>query len=180
MSFKIIAALATLILACGLALGGARVLAGPAPAAGTSNGAALFVGSASNSAVLIQWTRSGSRVSGTFDQALITGSETESVDSTVGPMTGTIAGSGITLSLTGQDTNLTGTLDGSGLELTFPGTNSGVTTIALTTGTADDFNQQVDSLQNQVNATNVAVQAAAQPPNADGSGNGEPAGYYGG
>ena len=102
----------------------------PARARGSSGGGSTgtsgsFVGTASDAAVLVQWTRSGGQLTGELQQALLDGSgSSEEVSSQWEAFTGTISGNSVTLSLNeglGSVTNLTGSLDGQQLDLNYPG-----------------------------------------------------------
>jgi hypothetical protein len=84
---------------------------------GGSNSSSSFVGTASNAAIFIQWTRNGNQLTGELQQAI---AQTDNTSSTPGSQsisnenlafTGTISGSSVTLSLNqplGAVTNLNG------------------------------------------------------------------------
>ena len=138
---------------------------------GSSSGSGSFVGTASNAAVLVQWTRDGSQLTRELQQATLQdnsqsdSANPESVSNDSVAFTGTVSGSGVTLSLNqglGSVNNLTGTLNGGELDLNFPGQNGGITTVALHSGNASAFNQAVASLQNQASQANIQVQQQAQ------------------
>ena len=169
-------ALASCLAACGStatgAAGGGQGAGGSASAgsgssSGGSNGTSgSFVGTASNAAILVQWTRSGDQLTGELQQALLDGSgSTEQVSSQLEAFTGTISGNSITLSLNqglGSVTNLTGTLDGQELALNYPGQGGGVITIRMAPGGPSDFNADLTSLRGQAGqAQNQAAQQEA-------------------
>jgi hypothetical protein len=138
---------------------------------GSSNGSGSFVGTASNAAIFVQWTRNASQLSGELQQATLQNngqsdsSNPESVSNNSVAFTGTVSGSGVTLSLNqglGSVSSLTGTLNGSELDLNFPGQNGGITTVALHSGDASAFNQAVASLQDQASQANTQVQQQQQ------------------
>ncbi|MGA2469282.1 MAG: hypothetical protein ABSG64_01160 [Solirubrobacteraceae bacterium] len=148
-----------------IVIAGAALSALALAACGSSNGPASFVGRASNAAFFIQWTRNGSQLSGSMEEAILqndqSGSSTpNSVSSTNYSLTGTISGSGVTLSLDQGGGNLTGTLNGNQLALSFPGQNSGVITVDLTGGIASGFNRDVADLQGQATRANNQTQRA--------------------
>jgi hypothetical protein len=136
-------------------------------ACGSSNGYGSFAGKASNAAIFVQWTRNGSQLSGELQQATLQensqsdSSNPQSVSNDSVAFTGTVSGSGVTLSLNqglGSVSNLTGTLSGSELDLNFPGQDGGITTVALHSGHASDFNRAVSSLQHQAAQANSQAQ----------------------
>ena len=169
-------ALASCLAACGStatgAAGGGQGAGGSAGASSGSSGggstgtSGSFVGTASNAAVLVQWTRSGGQLTGELQQALLDGSgSSEQVSSQSEAFTGTISGNSVTLSLNaglGSVTNLTGTLDGQQLDLNYPGQGGGVITIRMAPGGASDFNSDLTNLQGQAGqAQNQAAQQEA-------------------
>lgn len=152
-----------------VALGGAALCLASCGAGSSSQGS--FVGAASNAAVLIQWTRNGSQLTGELEQALLQGggsSGQESVSDQSIAFTGTVSGSSVTLSLNqglGSTTNLTGTLNGGELDFNYPGQGGGLITIPMRSGTASDYNADLSHLQGQAgqaNAQTAATQAAQQ------------------
>ncbi|HTX12078.1 MAG TPA: hypothetical protein VME22_25895, partial [Solirubrobacteraceae bacterium] len=165
-------ALASCVAACGsTATGAAGRGQGAGGSASASSGGSTgtsgsFVGTASNAAILVQWTRSGGQLTGELQQALLDGSgSTEQVSSQSQAFTGTISGNSVTLSLNqglGSVTNLTGTLDGQELALNYPGQGGGVITIRMAPGGPSDFNADLTSLRGQAGqAQNQAAQQEA-------------------
>ena len=123
--------------------------------------------------ILVQWTRDGSQLTGELQQATLQdnsqsdSANPESVSNDSVAFTGTVSGSGVTLSLNqglGSVNNLTGTLNGGELDLNFPGQNGGITTVALHSGNASAFNQAVASLQNQASQANIQVPSSKAGP----------------
>ena len=140
-------------------------------ACGSSNGSASFVGKASNAAIFVQWTRNGSQLSGELEQATLQdnsesdSSNPDSVSNDNVAFTGTVSGSGVTLSLNqglGSVSNLNGTLNGGELDLNLPSQDGGITTVVLHSGNASAFNQAVASLQNRAADANNQVQQQQQ------------------
>jgi hypothetical protein len=124
------------------------------------------VGTASNAAIFVEWTRSGGQLSGELHQALLVGSgSTEQVSSQSEAFTGTVSGNSVTLSLNqglGSVTNLTSTLDGQQLELNYPGEDGGLITIEMAPGGPSGFNSDLANLQGQAGkAQNQAAQQQA-------------------
>lgn len=145
--------------------GGSGSAVGASPGGSTDNSGS-FVGTASNAALLVQWTRNGSELTGELQQALLTGSgDQEQVSNQSAAFTGTISGPSVTLSLNqglGSVTNLTGTLNGSEFDLTYPGENGGVITIPMQPGGPSNFNSDLSNLQGQAGQANTqAAQAQA-------------------
>lgn len=133
---------------------------------GSTSTSGSFVGTASNAAILVQWTRSAGQLTGELQQALLDGSgSTEQVSSQSEAFTGTISGNSVTLSLNqglGSVTDLTGTLDGQQLDLNYPGQGGGVITIQMAPGGPPDFNADLSNLQGQARqARNQAAQQQA-------------------
>jgi hypothetical protein len=152
------------VAACGSSVGGSG--GGSAVPAGSTDNSGSFVGTASNAAIFVQWTRNGSQLTGDLQQALIQGSGSqEQVSSQSAAFTGTISGSSVTLSLNqglGDLTNLTGTLNGSDLDLGYPGQNGNVITIPMQPGGAAAYNSDLSRLQSQAGQANAqAAQAQA-------------------
>ena len=80
-----------------VALGGAALCL--ASCGSGSSGQGSFVGAASNAALLVQWTRNGSQLTGELQQALLQGggsSGQESVSNQSIAFTGTVSGSSVT------------------------------------------------------------------------------------
>lgn len=116
----------------------------------SSDGAASFVGTASNAVIFIQWTRAASNVSGSLQQSILKSPAGSGIDSQSIAFTGTIAGNGLTLQLNeglGSVTSLTGQIAGSGFSLTYPGSAQGsLITIEFQPGRLSDYNQDVHAL----------------------------------
>lgn len=115
-----------------------------------SNGAASFIGRASNAVVFIQWTRAGSTLSGSLQQTVLKQPSGSGTNSQSTSFTGTIAGDGLTLQLgqaIGSATSLSGQFSGSGFTLTYPGaSSSSLITISFTPSQLADYNQAVSTL----------------------------------
>jgi len=160
--------LASCLAACGSTATGAT---GGGSSAGGSGGGSTsnsgsFVGTASNAAILVQWTRTDGQLTGSLQQAMLEGEgSSEQVSSQSESFTGTISGDSVTLSLNqglGSVTNLTGTLDGQQLDLNYPGQGGGLITIQMAPGGPPDFNADLASLQGRAGeAQNQAAQAQA-------------------
>jgi hypothetical protein len=139
----------TTILGIGVALAVAGCGSSARSIAG--NGAASFIGRASNAVAFIQWTRAGNSVTGslqsaTFKQPLGSGLQSSQVS-----FTGTITGNGVTLQLNsallGDTTSLNGQLGGSGFTLTFPGQHGSLIMITFTPAQTADYNGAVRELE---------------------------------
>jgi hypothetical protein len=172
----VLLALASCLTACGSTAPGATTggpSAGSTSASSDSGGGSTstsgsFVGTASNAAILVQWTRTGGQLTGELQQALLEGSGAqEQVSSSSQAFTGTLSGNSVTLSLNqglGSVSNLTGTLNGQQLDLNYPGQGGGIITIPMSPGGPSDFNSDLANLQSQAGQaqTTAAQQQAAQ------------------
>lgn len=143
------------------------VLAFAAAGCGSShNGPASYVDRAPNGGILVQWTRSGDKVSGTLSEAYIDRSDQTNLKTESDSFQGTISGSSVTLDFNqglGITTNWTGTLDGENLTLSYTSNDGSVQTLKFTPGTIDDYNSQVSLTRQRVAAarTKQAQQQAA-------------------
>lgn len=170
--------IAVLWVACAFALNGCGSTApsageassgggGPsAVPAGSSGSSGSFVGKASNAVVFVTWTQNAGQLSGELQEGTLqtdSGSGTESVANDSVSFAGTISGSSVTLTLNqglGATTNLTGTLTGNELNLNYPGQGGSVITLQMQPGTANDYNQDLNTLQSQANQANYQAQQA--------------------
>ena len=113
-----------------------------------ANGPASFIGHASNAVMLIQWTRSGTSVTGSLREAIAKASalRLESVDRA---FTGVIAGKGITLNLSGalgESTAYVGEVKENGFTLTVPGQGSNLITINFEPGEVSGYDAATKQL----------------------------------
>jgi hypothetical protein len=122
----------------------------PANAKGAeeTNGPASFIGHASNAVMFIQWTRSGSNVTGNLREA-ITKEGSLSLESVDRAFTGVIDGKGITLDLhsaLGESTAYVGETKESGFTLTVPGQGSNLITIEFEPGAVSGYDEATKQL----------------------------------
>ena len=147
-------------LACVLVIISVIVLAitgcGGSTASTDTNGAASFVGRASNAAVFIQWTRAGDSLSGSLQEAIEKEGEDSGVESSSRAFTGTVDGNGLTLTLNeglGSTNALVGKMSGDGFAMTFPGVGHRLITIIFAPGQVSDYNAAVRELEGTTTAT---------------------------
>jgi hypothetical protein len=112
------------------------------------NGPASFIGHASNAVMFIQWTRSGNSVTGSLREATAK-ADALSLESTDRAFTGTVAGNGITLNLSGalgESTAYVGEVEENGFKLTVPGQGSSLITIAFEPGEVSGYDAATKEL----------------------------------
>jgi hypothetical protein len=113
-----------------------------------ANGPASFIGHASNAVMFIQWTRSGESVTGSLREA-ISKAGTLRLESADRAFTGTIAGKGITLNLSGalgESTAYVGEVKENGFTLTVPGQGSNLITINFEPGEVSGYDAATKQL----------------------------------
>ena len=150
-----------------LALGACLLLV----ACGGGDGPASFVGTASNAAVYVTWTRSKDTLNGQLTQALMPDTPDGEVETDRVSFTGTVSDNAVSLRLDqglGTSTTLTGKLDGDTLTLDYPGSDGAVITIKLRHGDSGAFNTALAALRDRV--TNAKQQAAEQEAQAEAAG----------
>jgi hypothetical protein len=117
---------------------------------GSASGPGSFVGTASNAAVYVTWTRSKDALTGELTQAFMPEKVGDQVQTDRVSFTGTVSDSAVSLRLDeglGSTSTLTGTLDGDTLTLNYPGQDGGVTTVTLRRGDGAAFNTQLAALR---------------------------------
>ena len=133
---------------------------------GGGDGPAGFVGTASNAAVYITWTRAHDALTGQLTQALMPNDVDGQVETDRVGFTGTVSDDAVSLRLDqglGTSTTLTGSLDGDRLTLDYPGRDGGVTTIKLHHGDSAAFNSALAALRDRLTtAKQQADEQAAQ------------------
>src|SRR5438132_690066 len=122
------------VLLCALVAGGCS--------SGQTNGTGSFLGRASNAAVFIQWTRTGSSLTGSVQETILRRPTGAGVKSSQAPFTGTISGNGLTLQLSRGET-LVGHLEGSGFMLTYPGAEHALITVNFSPAAVSEYNEAV-------------------------------------
>jgi hypothetical protein len=115
--------------------------AGGAAAAG--KGPETFVGRAPNAVMIVQWTRTGRRVSGLLREAIAKRGG-RGVSSAAKSFTGTINGRGLSLRLGGEA--LAGQLEGNGFSLTLPGAEASAVAIRFQPGQLAEYDHGVEKL----------------------------------
>jgi hypothetical protein len=113
-----------------------------------ANGPASFIGHASNAVMFIQWTRSGRSLTGSLREA-IEKTGTLSLESADHAFTGTVAGKGITLNLSGalgESTAYVGEVKENGFTLTVPGQGSSLITINFEPGEVSGYDAATKEL----------------------------------
>lgn len=122
-----------------------------------------FLYSDSSTTLFVQWTRTGSVVSGTLDVAYLQPNATK-VTNESQPFTGTLAGGDVTL-VVGQSflgaTNISGTFDGSTLTLSIPNSDGSLAQIVLRPASLSGYNHDIAALKG-VAQQNLAAQQQAQ------------------
>ena len=119
-----------------------------AKGADETNGPASFIGHASNAVVFIQWTRSGSNVTGSLREAILK-SGALSLEDADHAFTGVIEGKGLTLNLhgaLGENTAYVGEVEEDGFTLTVPGQASNLITIAFEPGEVSGYDEATKQL----------------------------------
>jgi hypothetical protein len=129
---------------------GSSPSASPTAAKGTeeTNGPASFIGHASNAVVFIQWTRSGSNVTGSFREAILKAGALSFEDADHA-FTGVIDGNGLTLNLhgaLGENTAYVGEVKENGFALTVPGQGSNLITIDFEPGEVSNYDEAAKQL----------------------------------
>jgi hypothetical protein len=123
---------------------------GTRPSTATSNsGSGTFLAEQQNAVLLIQWTRSGSSLSGTIDETLLVGATGGGVTAQSSSLTGTVAGNGLTLQLNpglGSVTSLVGQTHRAGFSVTFPGQSNNLVTVNFVPSTVAAYNAAATSL----------------------------------
>lgn len=131
-----------------------------------SDGPASYVGSASNAAVYVSWTRSGDSIDGQLTLALLSDEASSGeVKSSRASFTGTASGSSVSLAINeglGTTSTITGTLKDGTLVLSYPGADGGVTPITLREGDAADYNAELDALRGKAADAKEQADADAQ------------------
>jgi len=123
-----------------------------------------WVGTDSNVAVMLQWTRNGNTVTGSLIASDLVSGGSTSLQSVDQAFTGVINGEGATLTFPGwfgATMNLAAQLHGSNLTLSFPESTGGVHEMVLASGNVTDYNNDVAELQRKVRANTQASAAAS-------------------
>jgi hypothetical protein len=113
-----------------------------------ANGPASFIGHASNAVMFIQWTRSGGSVTGSLREAISKAGALR-LESADRAFTGTVAGKGITLNLSGalgESTAYVGEVKENGFTLTVPGQGSSLITINFEPGEVSGYDAATKQL----------------------------------
>jgi len=136
----------------GLASAVVVVVGAAATGCGTGGGLGSFVGSGAHAVILLQWTRSGSHLTGQLREAMLAGAGLEQVSDRSALLTGTISGSRVTLSIgrgLGSLRHITGTLNGTEFDLRYRAEDGGVLDIPMHHGGGSVFDQAVGNLESQ-------------------------------
>lgn len=124
------------------------VPASTAKGAEETNGPASFIGHASNAVMFIQWTRSGSSITGALREA-IKKQGASSLETSDKAFTGVIDGKGLTLTVKaalGESSALVGEVKENGFTLTLPGQGSNLITITFEPGEVAGYNEATKQL----------------------------------
>ncbi len=101
--------------------------------------------------VFIQWTRSGSSLSGSIQQTTLNTIAGSGANSSQASFTGVVSGNGLTLQLNSDldgTSSLVGQLSGDGFTLNYPGSQTGsILQIAFAPGQVSDYNADVSNLE---------------------------------
>ena len=121
-----------------------------------------YLAHASDGVIFIQWTQSGTSVSGTAEVDTLTGTPpNQSVSTKTISVSGQVQGSTITLSFNGG-TEVFGTLSDGSFTVNFPQSDGSLAPITFHSATASDFNQALSALQGNTGAQNSQAAAANQ------------------
>jgi hypothetical protein len=147
---------------------GAAAPSSTAPSTGTTpqSGSASYVGQAINAVVFIQWTRAGSSLSGSLQEAIRKERGSNEVDSSSSAFTGTISGDGVTLTLNeglGSTKALVGQLNANGFTMTFPGQEHALTSITFVPGVVSDYNHAVLEIEGRAEQGGQSASASTGP-----------------
>ncbi|MGH2902245.1 MAG: hypothetical protein ACRDK7_01415 [Solirubrobacteraceae bacterium] len=148
MSLAAISVAAVGITACGSTASPASSNAGSAGSVNTQ-GAASFIGKASNAVMFVQWTRADNNLSGSLHEAILKQPAGSGVESANVPFTGSVSGDGLTLQL---ERNVDGTMSLSGqfaeagFTLTFQGARTPLFTVTFASAQVADYNGAVREL----------------------------------
>ena len=118
-----------------------------------------------NTVVFVQWTQTGSDLSGTLDVAYIDPNDATQVTTETHSITGVLANGSVTLTLDKSvlgTTNLSGTFNGSALTLNVPEADGTITQATFSPASLSDYNGDVSTLQNQAGRARSAQQQAEQ------------------
>lgn len=105
-------------------------------------------------ALFIQWTPSGTRVTGSIQSAYLS-TDGASLRSESGDVTGTVSGSSVTLDASALSSTgaVSGSFEGSDLLLTIPEQNGNLTTVRFSPGTVAEYNAAVAPLREAATQT---------------------------
>lgn len=150
------------VVAAGAAGASAAVATGYANTPGEP-GIATYMCSGRSSDMLLQWRDSSGDLSGTYENAGLSGqAPTETVSSGSGGLSGTVAGTAITLSV-GLSQPLYGTCSGSQLTLNVPQQDGTIQAGTCTQATISQWNNTIASLNGTASSdNNTALQQQAQ------------------
>jgi hypothetical protein len=136
-SLVLIAGLALLVSACG------------SSQIGPPNGQASFVAHATNGVFLVQWDRSKSSISGSFQYTLTASPAGDGTTSESEPFTGTISGNGLTINVTpsgGNAATYVGKVVSSGFSLSYPGAQTALITLDFSEAGTGAYDNAVSTL----------------------------------
>jgi hypothetical protein len=109
-----------------------------------------YVGTASNAALYVSWTRTDNELTGQLTQTRANDDGDGTVQTRRTSFTGTVNENAVSLRLDhgfGTSTTLTGTLNGDTLALDYPGKDGAVITIRLAEGNSEAFNARLAELR---------------------------------
>jgi hypothetical protein len=137
-----------------------------------NSGAALhglpsrWIASDTDDAGYLQWTLTGSHVSGQLTYTYLTTPSSTTTQTNTASFTGEISNGNVTLTLPeglGAVSSLTGEISGSALTLDFPANNGTIQELTFHGGTIRQYNQLVSDLERTATNNDASAQAASTP-----------------
>lgn len=153
------------LLVLAILLGGCAIPGTESTGSSASAGARVpgYLATSRQMVSFLQWTRTGTSLTGVLTEAYLTSSHQVGADS--GPITGVLGESSVTLHTSDPNliadyaSTISGTLHGSRLVLSYPGPNGTLTTVPFHLASVSDYNAAVGELNRQAA---VARQAGAR------------------
>lgn len=116
---------------------------------GPPNGQASFVAHATNAVFFVQWDRSNSSISGSFQYTLTATPAGDGTTAESEPFTGTISGNGLTINVTpsgGDAATYVGKVSSTGFSLSYPGAQTALITLNFSEAGASAYDNAVTTL----------------------------------
>ena len=121
-----------------------------------------WVGAGTDLAIMVQFTVSGSTLTGTIDQAYLPSSDAQAVTTTHQGLTGQVSSGRLTLDIDGDTSAaISGTITSTELSLQVPQDSGAIDALTLHPNAAGRYNSQVAALTSQANDNQTAAVRAA-------------------